>query len=201
MSKQLLQRVTQGKRTDAVANRARILEAARAILAERGLDMEVNEVAERASVGVGTLYRHFANRDDLVRAILSETFEGLVARVRSIAAIEDPAAALRQIPFMLDESVSSLFVTLRDPRAAKLLQDVKQRMSQPLATELIELIAGIVERGVRMGAFRADLDPPATAAAILGSIGAVCETLGATRPLEELAGLLADLHSSMVAAR
>jgi len=66
---------THGRRTDAVANHTRILSAARAVFAERGLDMEVNEIAERAGVGVGTLYRHFANRDDMVCAILMQTFE------------------------------------------------------------------------------------------------------------------------------
>jgi AcrR family transcriptional regulator len=164
--------------------------------------MEVNEVAERAGVGVGTLYRHFANRDDLVRAILTETLEELMARVRSAAEIEDPAAALRQIPFIVTVApVSSLFAVLRDPRAAKLQQDMKEQMSQPVAAEVLDLIAGIVERGVRAGAFRAGLDPAATAAAILGSIGSVSETFAATRPLDELANLLADLHSSMVASR
>ena len=51
------------------------------------------------------------------------------------------------------------------------------------------------------GAFRSGLDPEATAAAILGSIGAVLENLGAKRPLLELAEILADLHHGMVAAR
>lgn len=201
MPKQLLQRIAQAKRTDAIANRARILDAARAVLAERGLDIEVHEVAARAGVGVGTLYRHFANRDDLVRAILNETLDDLMARLRSAAAIEDPAEALRQIPFSLDDSLSSLFAALRDPRAAKLQQDMKERMSRPRAAEILELVAGIVERGVRSGAFRADLDPQTTAAAILGSIGTVCETFAPTRPLDELATQLADLHRSMVAAR
>jgi AcrR family transcriptional regulator len=201
VTKQLLQKITQGRRTDAVANRARILDAARAVLAERGLDMEVHDVAERAGVGVGTLYRHFANRDELMRAVLSETFDGLLTRMRGVAANPDPAEALRQIPFSLDESVSSLFVALRDPRATKLLQDVKERISRPLTDEVLALIAGILERGIRSGAFRADLDPPTAAAAILGSIGTVCETFSPTRPLPELALLLADLHRNMVAAR
>jgi AcrR family transcriptional regulator len=189
-----------GRRTDAVANHARILEAARAVLAERGLDLEVSEVAERAGVGVGTLYRHFANRDDLVRAVLAETLEAVLARVRATAEIEDPAAALRQIPFAVTAG-QSLITVMQDPRAAKLMQDMKEQMSQPISGEIIDLIAGIVKRGAQRGVFRADLDPQATAAAILGSIGAVCESMSPTRSLSELAGLLADLHAGMVGAR
>jgi len=90
--------VTHSRRTDSMANHARILDAARSVLAERGLDIEVADVAERAGVGVGTLYRHFANRDDLVRAILAQAVVDVVARLRSAAEIEDPAEALRQIP-------------------------------------------------------------------------------------------------------
>jgi AcrR family transcriptional regulator len=191
-----------GRRTDAVANHARILDAARAVLAERGLDLEVNEVADRAGVGVGTLYRHFANRDDLVRAVLTQTHQDAFSLIRRAADIEDPAAALRQIPlFLTAEPVTSLFSLMQDSRCIKLMQDLKQQMSQSMTGEMIELIAGIVERGVRAGVFRADLDPPATAAAILGSMGLVVEMLGATRPLHELAELLADLHSSMVSVR
>jgi AcrR family transcriptional regulator len=192
--------ITAGRRTDAVANHARILAAARAVLAERGLDMEVHDVAVRAAVGVGTLYRHFANRDDLVRAVLRQTFEDMLARLRGTAEIADPAVALREIPLALTAD-QALFAVMQDPRAPKLLGDMKKHVSKSLTDEVIDLVAGIVERGMRSGAFRADLDPPTTAAAILGSIGVTCEILGARRPLSELAVLLADLHSAMVGAR
>ncbi|HEY8286131.1 MAG TPA: TetR family transcriptional regulator [Chloroflexota bacterium] len=193
-------RVSQGKRADAVANHARILDAAGLVLAERGLDMEMDEVAERAGVGVGTLYRHFANRDALVRAIITQSFEDLLTRLRGAAHLEDPAMALREISFAIP-MVQPLFQVFRDPRCVKLMQDVKHDLHQPVSAEIIDLISGIVERGMRSGAFRPDLDPAATANAILGSIGAVCENLGATRPLAELAAMLADLHHGMVAAR
>ncbi len=189
--------VTRGRRTDAAANHTRILAAARAVLAERGLDMEVSEVAERAEVGVGTLYRHFANRDDLVRAVLAQSLEDIRTCVRDAAEIEDPCAALRQVPFALIAG-QTLFTVMQDPRAAKLAQDMKAQMNQSVSDEVIALLAGIIERGVQRGVFRADLDPQATALAVLGSIGAVCGSMAATHSLAELAGLLADLHACMV---
>jgi len=192
--------VTQGRRADAVANHARILEAASLVLGERGLDMEMDEVASRAGVGVGTLYRHFANRDAMVHAILTQTFEDFLTRLRAAAAIEDPRVALREIPFTL-VMLQSVFPVLRDPRCTKLMHDMKHEVSQPMVGEVTDLVSGLVERGARSGAFRADLDPAATASAILGSIGAVLENLGAKRPLLELAEILADLHHGMVTAR
>lgn len=63
------------KRADAVTNRARILQAARSLFAERGLEIEMNEVAARAHLGVGTLYGHFANREELLRAVVRDTVD------------------------------------------------------------------------------------------------------------------------------
>src|SRR6202022_3230081 len=71
------------KRADAVTNRARILDVAQSVFAECGLELEMGEVASRANLGVGTLYRHFANREDLLRAIVRHTIEDALAQLRS----------------------------------------------------------------------------------------------------------------------
>ena len=188
-----------GRRADAVANRARILDAARTVLAVRGLDLEMDEVAAQAGVGVGTLYRHFVKREDLVRAVLWTAIENVIAQFRAAAELDDPFAALRVLPLAIARE-PGLGALIQDPRAPKLLGDVREG-SQPLALEVLGVIAGIVERGMGSGVFRANLDPLATAAAILGSIAAVSEFLGPTRSPDELANLLADLHQHMVAAR
>src|SRR5579875_516712 len=88
------------KRADAVTNRARLLEVALAAFAQSGLDLEVNDIAARAQVGVGTLYRHFGNREELLRAIISESVEDALAQIR--LAIEpytdNPRAAQELLP-------------------------------------------------------------------------------------------------------
>ncbi|HWE64879.1 MAG TPA: TetR/AcrR family transcriptional regulator [Chloroflexota bacterium] len=190
--------VPRGRRADALANHARILAAARSLLAERGLDLEVDAVAARAGVGVGTLYSHFTNRDNLVRAVLTQTLDEAMSRFRAAAAIEDPVEALRQIPLAcaVDES---LFVVFRDPRSSKLQTEITEQRND-VGEELYGMVEGILERGIRAGAFRPDLDPRITAAAILGSIGGVVETRSMERPMDELVRALADLHSRMVAA-
>ncbi len=70
-------------RADALRNRARVLEAAEAVFAAEGLAVPVDVIAERACVGVGTLYRHFPTKEKLFEAILLERIvEDHVARTR-----------------------------------------------------------------------------------------------------------------------
>ena len=75
-------------RADAARNRVRLIEAARAVFAERGLDATMDEIARRAGVGVGTAYRRFRNRDDLIHALLDERLEAFMGIVE--ASLDDP---------------------------------------------------------------------------------------------------------------
>ncbi|WP_246380387.1 TetR/AcrR family transcriptional regulator [Nonomuraea soli] len=65
-------------RRDAERNRERVVRAARELFAERGLSAGFNEVAHRAGVGVGTVYRRFADKDELIRAALEEPLHELI---------------------------------------------------------------------------------------------------------------------------
>jgi AcrR family transcriptional regulator len=81
-------------RADARRNRDRLLRAARETFAEQGVDGSLEEVARRAGVGVGTLYRHFPTRDDLIEALLHERFERTTACAIELRAAGDPWAAV-----------------------------------------------------------------------------------------------------------
>ncbi|MEV0721086.1 helix-turn-helix domain-containing protein [Asanoa sp. NPDC050611] len=59
-------------RADAARNRARILAAAEAVFAERGAAASTEDVASRAGVAIGTVFRHFPTKDDLLRAVLKD---------------------------------------------------------------------------------------------------------------------------------
>jgi AcrR family transcriptional regulator len=80
-------------RADAQRNLDRILEAARAVFAEDGLEASVADVAERAGVGTATIFRRFPTKDDLVAAMLERELVALTARAQAAAAADDPAAA------------------------------------------------------------------------------------------------------------
>jgi AcrR family transcriptional regulator len=81
-------------RADAVKNRARILEAAEEVFATEGISVPVDRVAERAGLGVGTLYRHFPTKEALFEAIVVSRLEQLVELVRTQCAAQDPGPAL-----------------------------------------------------------------------------------------------------------
>ncbi|OBK79070.1 TetR/AcrR family transcriptional regulator [Mycobacterium sp. 1164985.4] len=71
-------------RADAVRNRARVLEVAYDSFAAEGLAVPIDEIARRAGVGAGTVYRHFPTKADLYRAVLKNRIESLVAEGRAL---------------------------------------------------------------------------------------------------------------------
>ena len=81
-------------RADAARNRARLIAAARDVFAERGLEATMDEVARRAGVGVGTAYRRFRNRDDLIAALFEERLEEFGAVLEAALNDDDPWTGL-----------------------------------------------------------------------------------------------------------
>jgi AcrR family transcriptional regulator len=81
-------------RRDAERNRARILEAAAEAFAERGLAVTMDEIADRAEVGVGTVYRRFPDKELLIEALVEDHLAAIVERGEQALAEEDPWAAL-----------------------------------------------------------------------------------------------------------
>jgi AcrR family transcriptional regulator len=188
------------KRADAITNRAKIIEAAQAVFAERELDIEVGEVAARAGLGVGTLYRHFTNRDDLLRAVLIRNIEDALAQLQS--AIEplaaDPSAALQAVVLAglhVRRRSGPLFGVMRDPRLTKLLD---QAQAQTIRDRFLGVTMGIIESGIEAGIFRRDIDQEVAAATIIGSLSGVLDLLGKRWSIEELAQRLFHLHLAML---
>lgn len=82
-------------RADAARNRELILQTARKCFAERGLSVTLNDIAHEAGVGVGTVYRRFADKDSLIEALLATKFEALNAAATIAAEELDPRESLR----------------------------------------------------------------------------------------------------------
>ncbi|MDH6198716.1 AcrR family transcriptional regulator [Mycobacterium frederiksbergense] len=76
-------------RRDAERNRQRVLDAARKLFAEKGLEATLNDVAHYANVGVGTVYRRFATKEELIEAIFVDGMEQLTALAESALQQED----------------------------------------------------------------------------------------------------------------
>src|SRR5689334_8476225 len=77
-------------RADARRNRERILAAARVACAEHGPAVQMDDVARRAGVGVGTVYRHFPTKDALIQALVAEKIRVTTENLREALEIEDP---------------------------------------------------------------------------------------------------------------
>jgi AcrR family transcriptional regulator len=76
-------------RADARRNREAVLAAAKKLFADQGLEAQMPDVAKAAKVGVGTVYRHFPNKTDLIAALVTERFEGLAERARAALEADD----------------------------------------------------------------------------------------------------------------
>jgi len=176
------------KRTDAVTNRARILKAALSVFAERGLELEMHEVAALAHLGVGTLYGHFANREDLLRAILQSVIEDALEQLRTaqISHTDDPRAALQAListGVHLQDQYRPLSGVLRDPRLIELMDP---SYGSHVRMQFLEVPKDVLTQGMRTGIFRQDLDQTMVAVIIIGAFISVMDLLETYRSLDEL---------------
>jgi AcrR family transcriptional regulator len=88
--------VTTALRADAQRNLVRVLDAAREVFAEQGIDAPVTDIAERAGVGVGTIFRRFPTKDDLLVAVVEQRTVQLIEIADAALESSDPGAALRR---------------------------------------------------------------------------------------------------------
>jgi AcrR family transcriptional regulator len=139
-------------RADAAGNRARIITAARAAIANRG-EVKLNAIARQAGVGQGTLYRHFPTRDDLLAEVYREDVGELVAAAPALLATHEPLTALAR---WLDR-VADYAQVKRGVFAA-----VEAGVSQDLATHSLgpigEALTGLLDAGKADGTIRPDVD-------------------------------------------
>ncbi|SNT55649.1 transcriptional regulator, TetR family [Streptosporangium subroseum] len=83
-------------RSDATRNRRLLLDVAAKAFAERGVDVSIGEIAQRAGLGKGTVFRHFSSKEELVAAIMLRMFDELVDAGTALLTAEDPGLALRE---------------------------------------------------------------------------------------------------------
>jgi AcrR family transcriptional regulator len=145
-------------RRDAERNRQRILEAAHGVFAERGLAATLDDVAAAAGVGVGTVYRRFPNKDELVEALFVDRIDQMVALAQRSAEMEDPWEALETFLTRAAE----LNATDRGFRQVVLGAGGRERVARGRA-RIEPIVRGIVQRAQDAGVLRPDavaLDMP-----------------------------------------
>jgi len=142
-------------RADARRNRDAIVAAARAAF-DSGEQLRFDDFAAKAGVGVGTLYRHFPNRESLAAAVYRGEVTALCERARDTAR---PAA--ESLDAFIRDFVE--YITAHAALARALATAVDPAVQADGGTELEQTVAGLVERGARDGTVR----PDATAGAVL----------------------------------
>jgi AcrR family transcriptional regulator len=136
-------------RSDAERNRVRILEAAERVFAARGLDVSLDDIAEAAGVGVGTVYRRFPNKEDLIDALFEDKIAGVEAVARNALEIEDPwdgfETFMRAMCRLQAEDRGLKEALLTPDRGRERVAMARQRIA-PVATQLLRRAqeAGVV---------------------------------------------------------
>jgi AcrR family transcriptional regulator len=143
-------------RSDARRNRERIVEAARAAFAEQGPDAQIDDIARRAEVGVGTVYRHFPTKDALIAELIRLKLTALRDRARrKLAEGGDPGEAFRS--FLREQAA----VIAKDAALQQMLwAETAEAMVPvaPLYDEVNEAVGELIARAKESGAMRADLE-------------------------------------------
>jgi AcrR family transcriptional regulator len=138
-------------RRDAERNRARLIEAGRAVLTELGADAPLEEIARRAGVGIGTLYRHFAMREALVDAIFAEHIGAVVAAAEEAAATEDAWTGLAEFLERVFELQAANL-----PLRAAFLRQADERAAAERRRRILPVLDRLIGRAKEQGSLRGD---------------------------------------------
>ena len=150
---------------DAQRNRERILEVAREAFARHGTEATLDEIARRAEIGPGTLYRHFPTRNALIEAVFRSQVEKLTAAGQRYTAAMQPLEALRtwMVTFIDYVAAKALILPAMDT-----VPGGSTRMIEGSRGPIHAMFRGLVERAIDSGELRADLDPDDIVRALIG---------------------------------
>jgi AcrR family transcriptional regulator len=201
-------------RADAERNRRRLLDAAQALFRERGLDVGVAEIAQRAGVGRGTLFRNFPTKQDLIAAIVIDRMHEATEYGRGLLDAPDAGEALfgfleevvgrQQLDRCLFDAVADAFLANQDIRAAhaeivggleELLTRAKQAgavRSDVGAMDVLMLLKGVCEAATAFAG-----SDPAIVARQLDLVRAAITATGAQQPLRGRPPTLEDIERGL----
>ncbi|WP_406318270.1 TetR/AcrR family transcriptional regulator [Streptosporangium sp. NBC_01639] len=163
-------------RADAARNRRSLLDAAREVFAEHGMEASVAEIAQRAGIGKGTVFRHFATKECLAAAIVSDRLDELAATGRTLLDATDPGAAL------LEFMTAGVELQARDRAFCQAATTSVRRdpAVRAASDRLSQAAESLTEQARRQGAVRDDI----TGQDVILLLGAACQ---AAAPLGDTA--------------
>ncbi len=160
-----LSSATRRPRADAVRNRERVLEAAKAVFSAGGPDASLEAVARTAEVGIGTLYRHFPTREALFEAVYRREVQHLADLAQALKDNPSPCDALRQ---WLRANVE--FVATKKGMVTTLALAVNNTSDLAACSfeQLTRAVGSLLARAAEAGEIRADISPEDVLRALVG---------------------------------
>jgi len=142
-------------RADAQRNRERILEVAKEAFSRLGPDVSLDDVAKRAGVGPGTLYRHFPTRDALLEAVYRTEVGKLATAEAEFARRMPPVEALRAWMFLFVDYIATK--QLIAPALNSLITDTS-KLYECSGTQIKGAMKALILRAIKSGDIRPDID-------------------------------------------
>ena len=171
MPKKRSQPAQRKPRVDAQRNRERILEVAKDAFARSGAGTSLDDIAKRAGVGAGTLYRHFPTRDALLEAVYRTEVEKLAAAERKLAQDLSPIEALRAWMLLFVDYIATKQIIAP---ALNTLLGGPSKVYEASGAQITGAIRALVERAIESGDIRRDLDPLDLLRALIGVSNVAC---------------------------
>jgi AcrR family transcriptional regulator len=158
-------KTTRRPRADAIRNRERVLEAAKAVFSAGGPDASLEAVARRAEVGIGTLYRHFPTREALFEAVYRREVGQLVELAEQLKDETAPVDALRRwlrsnVELVATKKGMLAALALATHGPSQLYADTFHRLTAAIGT--------LLDRAVAAGEIRADVSAEDLLRALIG---------------------------------
>jgi AcrR family transcriptional regulator len=160
-------------RKDVARNRALLIESAKAVFAEQGLDATLDDIAKHAGVGTGTAYRHFPNKQAIAAEVLEQASESMSQDAVDALAIDDPWLA-----------ITTFFETIIGRAAVN--RGLHESLAIPRAPhevlvrrQLVDSVTTLFARAKTAGVIRVDADPT-DAGVILSMLVPVFDMAGVT---------------------
>ena len=143
-------------RTDAQRNHERIVEVAKEAFTRAGANTSLDEIAQQAGVGAGTLYRHFPTRDALIEGVYRTEVEKLAAAAQKFAKTMPPIEALRAWMLLFVDHIATKQIIAP---ALNTLVGGPARLYEGSRGQITGAIDALVKRAIQSGDIRTDLDP------------------------------------------
>jgi AcrR family transcriptional regulator len=171
-------------RADAARNKARVLEVAYETFAAEGLSVPIDEIARRAGVGAGTVYRHFPTKEDLFRAVMENRIQSIVDEGKSLLVNENPADALFTF---FRSAVLQWGATDRGLADALAGVGIDVATAMPAAeAAFLGFLGDLLRAGQAAGTVRGDLDVPDVKAILSGCLAMQAASPEAAERLTEV---------------